>query len=111
MIKTAIKLTMLLFIFVFILSIDVGNRTLFSHLYEIVSPATKYAQKKSTVLLEKSVSTAKDYSMKLFDNSVPRLRDSVKSKLSSQGKNRAGEPAEKITEDEKSQLNDLIKNN
>lgn len=110
MIKSAIKVTVLLFVFVFILSIDVGNRTLFSHLYELVSPATKFAQKKTKGFLEESLSTTKDYSKRLFDNSVPRLKDSVKSKLSSQGKIKGGEPAEKITEKEKSQLNDLIKN-
>ncbi len=110
MIKTAIKLTMLLFIFTFILSFEVGNKPLFSHLYEMVSPASKYAQKKTTVFLEESVSATKNYSRKLFDNSVPKLKDSVKSKLSSQGKIRGGDPAEKITEDEKNQLNDLIKN-
>ena len=110
MIKTTIKVTALLFVFVFILSIDVGNKPLFSHLYEFVSPATKYAQKNTEGFLKKSISTTQDYSKKLFDNSVPRFKDSVKSKLSSQGKVRGGEPAEHISEKEKSQLNDLIKN-
>lgn len=110
MIKTFIKVSILLVTFVFILSFEFGNRTLFSHLYEYVSPASKMAQKKTSGFIEKSLATTKDYSKKLFDNSVPKFKDSVKSQLSSRGKVRGGEPAEKITEDEKSQLNDLIKN-
>lgn len=110
MIKTFIKVSVLLVVFTFILSFEVGNKTLFAHIYEYVSPASKLAQKKTSGFLEKSITTTKDYSKKLFDNSVPKFKDSVKSQLSSRSKVRGGEPAEKITEDEKSQLNDLIKN-
>jgi len=110
MIKTCIKVAILLVVFTFILSFEVGNKPLFGHLYEYVAPASKLAQKKTTGFLEDSFETTKDYSKKLFDNSVPKFKDSVKSKLSSRGKVKGGEPAEKITEEEKSQLNDLIKN-
>lgn len=110
MIKTFIKVTVLLVVFTFILSMNVGKKPLFSHIYEFISPATKMAQKKTNGFLEKSFSTTQDYTKKLFDNSVPKFNDTVKSKLSGQSKKSGGEPAERITEKEKSELNDLIKN-
>jgi hypothetical protein len=108
MIKSAFKVTILLVIFVFLLSINIKGRPVFGHIYEFISPATRHAQKSAEDLMEKSFSTTKKYSKKLFDNSVPRMKDSVKSKLSST--ERAGEPAERITEKEKAELGDLIKN-
>lgn len=38
------------------------------------------------------------------------MKDSVKSRLSSNKKIEAGEPAEKITDQDKAELDDLIKN-
>ena len=108
MIKSAFKITILLAVFIFLLSINIKGRPVFGHIYEFISPATNQAQKSAEDLMEKSLSNTKKYSKKLFDNSVPRMKDSVKSKLSS--RERAGEPAERITEKEKAQLNDLIKN-
>lgn len=108
MIKSAIKLSILLVVFVFLLSINIQGRPVFSHIYKFISPATKHAQQSAEDLMEKSLSTTRKYSKKLFDNSVPRMKDSVKSKLSST--QREGEPAEKITEKEKSELDALIKN-
>lgn len=109
MIKSALKITVLLFVFTFILSFEVKNKTLFHHIYGLISPASQLAQKKAAGLIEESLDTTQDYTKKLFNNSVPRLRDSVQSRLSSTKKH-VKEPTERITESEKAQLDDLIKN-
>jgi hypothetical protein len=110
MIKSAIKLTILTIGLVFLLAVDVGGKPIFTHIYQFISPATKQAQKSTSGILEKSISATKDFGKMLFDNSEPRVKDSVKSSLSSRGKKQVSEPLEKITDEEKSQLDSLIKN-
>jgi hypothetical protein len=109
MITSAIKTTALLFGFLLLLSITVKNQPLFIHIYGIISPVTKYAQNETEKFFAKSFSSTQSYSKKIFENSVPKLKDSVQSKLSSRQKT-GGEPAEKITHKEKKELDQLIKN-
>jgi Pyruvate/2-oxoacid:ferredoxin oxidoreductase gamma subunit len=110
MIKTIIKVTGLLILLVLVLSIDISGKPLFSYIYKTISPTTKLVQKKAAVILDDSIQSTKTYTQQIFDNSVPKFKDSVKSKLSSIKKKTPNEPAENITEDEKEELNDLIKN-
>jgi hypothetical protein len=107
--KTAAKIFGLLIAFFLVLSITVKDQPLFSYVYDFISPATKSAQDATEGFFKRSVSGTQSYSKKLFDNSVPRVKDSVKSKLSST-KKEVAEPAERITEGEKDQLDQLIKN-
>lgn len=107
---SALKLTGIAIAIVLLLSITVKDRPLFSHIYEMISPATKSAQNATESFIQKSFSSTQTYSKKLFDNSVPKVKDSVKSKLSSSSRKQVAEPAERITEEEKAQLDDLIKN-
>ncbi len=93
---------------VLFLSIEIGNKPIFSHIYKAISPATKAAQNATENFFNNSVDSTQKYSHKLFDNSVPRVKDSVKSKASSL-KREVAEPAEKITREEKEELDDLIK--
>lgn len=93
---------------VIFLSIEVNDRPIFGHIYKVISPATKSAQNATEDFFGSSVKTTKTYSKKLFDNSTPKLRDSVKSKMSGLGKKNA-EPAETITVEEKQELDELIK--
>lgn len=108
--KTALKITGLLFGFLLFLSIEVKDRPIFSHIYGLISPATQFAQNATEDFFERSVDSTQTYSKKLFDNSVPKVKDSVKSKLAAQKKVMVDEPAEKITEKDKEELNSLIKN-
>lgn len=109
MIKTTLSIFGLLVGFLFFMSIEVNNRPMFSHVYEFISPATKYAQNKTEDFFAKSLESTQSYSKKIFDNSVPKVKDSVKSKLSAQQK-AVGEPLEKITTEDKKELDQLIKN-
>lgn len=93
---------------VLFLSIEIGNKPIFAHIYKAISPATKAAQNATENFFNSSVDNTQKYSQKLFDNSVPRVKDSVKSKASSL-KREVVAPAEKITPKEREELDDLIK--
>jgi hypothetical protein len=109
--KTALKISGLLIGFFLFLSITVNDRTIFGHIYEVTAPATRYAQSATASFFNRSVNSTEKYSKKLFDNSVPKLKDSVDSKLASTLKKAAAAaPEEKILESEKKELDQLIKN-
>ena len=110
MIKTAFSIFGLLVGFLLFMSITVKNKPMFSYVYEFISPATKYAQNKTEEFFAQSFESTQSYSRKIFDNSVPKMKDSVKSKMSA-NKKLGGEPEEKITIEEKRELDQLIKNN
>jgi hypothetical protein len=93
---------------VLFLSIEVNNRPIFGHIYKAISPATKSAQNATEEFFGSSVKTTKTYSKKLFDNSTPKIGDSVKSKMSAVRKKNAA-PEETITVEEKQELDELIK--
>lgn len=108
--KTALKITGLLFGFLLLLSIEIKDKPIFTHIYGVISPATQYAQNTTEDFFSRSVNKTETYSKKLFDNSVPKVKDSVKSRLAAQKKILVEEPAERITEQEKKELDSLIKN-
>ena len=107
MITSAIKMTGLFILFLFVMSVSVMDKPLFMHAYKVISPITKYAQSTAEDFIGRSLSGTQSYTKKIFDNSVPKVKDSVKSKMSSRYKD---EPAEIITKEEKEELNQLIKN-
>lgn len=107
--KTLFSIFGLLVVFVFLLSIEVGNKPLFNHIYGFISPVTKSVQDATQDTLNKSMDQTQAYTKKLFNNSVPKFKDTVKSKLSS-NKKLGAEPAETITHKEKKELDQLIKN-
>lgn len=90
------------------LSIEIKQRPIFGHIYNFISPATKAGQAAVERFFDSSVDRTHHYSKKLFDNSVPRTRDSVKSRMSGVKKG-AGAPEEVITVEEKKELDQLIK--
>ncbi len=93
------------------LSITISEKTVFSYIYEVISPATKLAQRGAISAYDYSAEQTSAFTKKLFENSVPKV-DSVKSKLSSTrraGSGAVGEPAELIEPQEKQQLDSLIK--
>jgi hypothetical protein len=109
--KAALKISGLLIGFLLFLSVTINGKPIFNYVYDAISPATKYAQNATQDFFGRSMNSTEVYSKKLFDNSVPKVKDSVKSKLSSTLKKAvAAEPEEKIMESEKKELDQLIKN-
>jgi hypothetical protein len=107
MMKTIFQTLGLSLLIVLFLSIQISNRTIFDHVYSVISPVTKASQRSVEHFLAESFSSTTDYSKKLFDNSVPKVKDSVKSKMSASKS--SGEPEEILTNKDRSELNDLIK--
>lgn len=106
---TILKHCLTLFIFMCFLTVEVNGRPIFNHIYKVISPATTYVQDSVEGLFKTSVAGTKEYSKKLFDNSVPRVKDSVESKLSGHAR-KSAEPLEKVSEEDRKKLNQLIKN-
>jgi hypothetical protein len=93
---------------VLFLAIEINGEPIFSHIYEVISPATQATQKATEDFFDRSMNKTQRYSRKLFDNSVPKVNDAIKSKMSGVKKS-VQEPAEKITDSEKAELDELIK--
>jgi hypothetical protein len=108
--RSAFKLFGLFTSFLFILSITFKDKTLFYHIYDVISPLTIMAQRTTEDFFQRSLSGTKTYSKKIFDNSIPNFNDSVKSRLASPQKTSGTNPSELITDEEKKELDDLIKN-
>ncbi len=108
--RAVIKLCGISLGLILILSITFRDRTLFSHIYELTSPVTIYAQESVEEFFTRSITGTQDYSRKIFDNSVPKLRDSVKSKLSASTQIDTSVPQDKISDEDKEVLDQLIKN-
>jgi hypothetical protein len=108
--KTSLKMLGLLVLFILAFSMTIRDRPLFSYVYDLISPATKSAQIATEGFLKISLSSTQTYSKKLFDNSVPHLNHPVKSNFFASQNVEIEHPAERITDEEKSQLNELIKN-
>jgi hypothetical protein len=97
-------------LFFFFLSITVNGTPIFNHIYAFSSHLTVPVQKLTSSIFSKAADSTTQYSKKLFDNSVPKLKDSVKSKSSAPSRWKSGgEPEEVIRNDEKKELEDLIK--
>ncbi len=88
------------------LSITINDKPIFSHIYGVISPATRLAQKTTGEAIEYTVDGLKKITKKLFDNSNPST-DSLKSKMA--GIQKKGDPEEIIETHEKEKLDDLIK--
>jgi hypothetical protein len=108
--KTIGKVFGTLILFIFIFSLTVNDKPIFNYFYEIVSPLTKLSQNAAKNFLKNSVSITENYSKKLFDNSVPKIKASARSSILEDRMNKTNPPSENITDQEKSQLNELIKN-
>lgn len=93
---------------VLFLAIEIKGEPIFSHIYDVISPATQATQEATEDFFERSMNKTERYSRKLFDNSVPRVNDAIQSTMSGVKKN-VQEPSEKITDTEKAQLDELIK--
>lgn len=106
--KVALSIFGIFIATVLFLSIEIKDKPIFGHIYQFISPATKGAQDATENFFNRSVNKTQVYSKKLFDNSEPRVKDAVKSKMSSV-KKKSAEPLEDLTERDKEQLDELIK--
>jgi hypothetical protein len=107
--KTALRVFGIFVATLLFLSIEIGNKPIFGHLYKMISPATKGAQKLAESLFDSSVDKTQHYSKKLFDNSAPKVKDSIRSKMS--GIKNQGRPLEEVSVEDKRLLDALIKEN
>lgn len=105
----ALKISGLFAAFFVLLSISINDVPVFDHIYDVTSKVTIPVQELAVNLFSKAAQSTTAYSKKLFDNSVPRNRDSVKSKMAAPARV-SGPAQEHIQSDEKEELDDLIKN-
>ncbi len=102
-----IKIIGFTFLLIIVLSITIDDRTIFHHIYSPLSKLTIPAQEITENLVSKGVRSTASYSKKLFANSIPRVKDSVKSKLSAPIK--SGLPGEYVDNVDKEKLDELLK--
>lgn len=105
--KTLLKYSIVIAFTIFCLSLTVDQKPIFGYVYKWISPLTRGIQGTTEDFFKKSVNSTSDYSRKIFDNSVPKLKDTVRSKMSST--KAASEPLDKVTPEDRAQLDDLIK--
>ncbi len=110
--KTVIKIVGICVVTVFVLCLNVNGKPLFEPVYTILSHISIPVQNATESLFASAFQSGQEYSQKLFHNSVPKVRDAVKSRAS--GPSRitgqvTGEPKEEILLEEKEELDDLIK--
>lgn len=108
--KTIIKLLGICALTIFALCINVNGKPIFHPLYSALSHITIPVQNATEAVVANAFHSGQDYSRKLFYNSVPKVRDSVKSRVSAPFRtSAAGEPKEVILVEEKEELDELIK--
>jgi hypothetical protein len=86
----------------------VNGRPLFNPVYSALSHITIPVQNAASSLLAGAFDSTQTYSRKLFNNSVPKVRDAVKARASAPMRS-LSVPAEVILTEEKEELDDLIK--
>jgi len=91
-----------------LLSITVNKRSLFSYFYAAANPIVSVVQDTTENLVGSAYRATSDYARRLFGNSHPRFKDTVKSKMAS-SKQMTSEPLEEVHQQDKAQLDDLIK--
>lgn len=93
---------------VLLLCITIKERTIFTHIYNVISPVTVATQEYAEDLFGNSVAATRRYTKKLFDNSVPKIKDSIKTGQAATYR-RPGLTEEIIQVEEKGELDELIK--
>lgn len=104
-IRTTVTTVILLLIF----SIKINNKTVFNHIYRVISPITTTLQDGTENLIASSFASVQDYARKLFDNSRPKVRDHIRSKAAAPSRGH-DLPMESIPQEDKEALDSLIKN-
>jgi len=89
-----------------LLSIDLDGRTLFEHLYKVTSPLTVSLQRSIEGMMGRSYEGTREVGKKLFNNSLPENSRPAQVVVPKNFK----APEESLSEAEKKELNNLIKN-
>lgn len=108
--STILKIFGLCFLTVFVLCLRVNGKPIFQPIYSVLSHITIPFQNMAGSLLSSAATSTQEYSQKIFNNSVPKMKDAVKSRVAAPLRNRSkGEPKEDILLEEKEELDELIK--
>lgn len=106
--KTALQIAGICALTIFVLCMNVNGKPIFEPVYSVLSHLTIPFQNATGSLLSSAFDSTQDYSRRLFNNSVPKMRDAVKSRASAPVRN-TGAPSEEILVEEKEELDELIK--
>ena len=93
---------------IFVLCLNVNGKPIFEPVYSVLSHLTTPFQNAAESLLSSAFSSGQEYSRRIFHNSVPKLKDAVKSRASGPVR-KSGAPSEEILIEEKEELDELIK--
>jgi hypothetical protein len=106
--KTALQIVGISFLTIFILCLNVNGRPIFEPVYSVLSHVTIPFQNATASLMGSALDSTQNYSRKLFNNSVPKVKDAVKARAAAPMR-QSGEPKEVIMVEEKEELDELIK--
>lgn len=104
-----VKTLVVCFATVFVLCLTVNGKPIFDSVYSVLSHVTVPVQAAAMSVFSGAVDSTQEYSKKIFNNSVPKMKDAVKSRASAPKRTDAGAPSEVIHVEEKEELDDLIK--
>ena len=107
--KSLLKAVAVCFLTIFVLCLNVNGKPIFEPVYSVLSHMTVPFQNGTESLLASVFSSTQDYSRKLFNNSVPKVKDAVKSRAAAPVRKSGGAPSEEILVEEKEELDELIK--
>lgn len=110
--KSLLKAVGICFLTIFVLCLTINGKPVFEPVYDVLSHLTIPFQKGAESVLASVFNSTQDYSRKLFNNSVPKVKDAVKSRASAPVRNsgaKKSEPSEDILVEEKEELDELIK--
>lgn len=107
--KTALQIAGICALTIFVLCMNVNGKPIFTPVYSVLSHITIPFQNATGSLLSSALDSTQDYSRRLFNNSVPKMRDAVKSRASAPVRAATGAPSEEILVEEKEELDELIK--
>ena len=106
--KTILKCVGVCSLTIFLLCLNVNGKPIFESVYSVLSHVTIPFQNVAESWVASAFESTQEYSRKIFQNSLPKVKDSVKSRLAAPARS-SGRPAEEILVEEKEQLADLIK--
>lgn len=109
MITTAIRIVAISFLTVFILCLNVNGKPIFQSVYSVLSHVTIPFQNATGSLFASAFDSTQNYTRKIFNNSVPKMKDAVKARAAAPVRQASGEPKEVILVEEKEELDELIK--
>lgn len=104
-----LKVIGICFLTVFVLCLQINGRPIFEPVYSVLSHLTVPFQNGAESVIGSAFDSTQDYSRKIFNNSVPKVKDAVKSRASAPVRSTGGKPSEEILTEEKEELDELIK--